>query len=401
MVVYFHGGDFTYGGSADPLWEMANFVEAYPDIVAVSFNYRLGLLGFVDFSAIPGGEEYPDAANLGLLDQIAALEWVKENIAAFGGDAEQITVMGDDAGGTSISLLAVCKRVGRLFKKAIIFSGNPYDVILSGEDSTPLASELLKAAGASGMKELLALPEEKLSELTQQLKAYLAIPRCDGELIPSEIFEAYENGAAKDIQFILCTSQNNASVYGASVGRGFSEKIFADFTEKILKLQKPEAAQRMRKLIDDEAERIGKAKAEAELLNLWLDHANVYYFSKMLHLGGGDPRLLYWDVDAVIKDLGVGDVSLVSTVLGNSAAAEAYGSVVNETIREILQTLMIKVIHGEEPALYNNEVDGVSAIKWETFPSILAVSKDKIQLQDVEDTLKDAIELLQVAGIEE
>ena len=63
--------------------------------------------------------------------------------------------------------------------------------------------------------------------------------------------------------------------------------------------------------------------------------------------------------------------------------------------------MALKVVSGEEPALYTNEVDGVDAIKWETFPSILAVSKDKIQLQDVEDTLKDAIELLQVAGIEE
>ena len=192
VIVYFHGGDFTFGGSADPLWGMDNLVKEHPDVVAVSFNYRLGLLGFIDFSAIPGGEEYPDAANLGLLDQIAALEWVKENISAFGGDAEQITVMGDDAGGTSISLLAVCKRAGGLFKKAILFSGSPYEAILSGEDSTLLASELLKAAGASGMKELLALPEERLSELTQQLKAYLATPRCDGELIPSDIFEAYK-----------------------------------------------------------------------------------------------------------------------------------------------------------------------------------------------------------------
>ena len=73
----------------------------------------------------------------------------------------------------------------------------------------------------------------------------------------------------------------------------------------------------------------------------------------------------------------------------------------NENIREILQSLIMKAVHGEEPALYNNEVDGVNAIKWDTFPSILAVSKNKIQLQAVEDTLKDAIEMLLVAGLEE
>ena len=102
----------------------------------------------------------------------------------------------------------------------------------------------------------------------------------------------------------------------------------------------------------------------------------------------------------MIKSLGVGDVSIVNTILGNSEAAAAYGNVINKTIREILQTLMMKVVHGEEPALYNNEVDGVNAIKWDTFPSILAVSKDKIQLQAAEDTLTDAKELIQAAGLE-
>ena len=61
--------------------------------MCVTFNYRLGILGFIDFSEVPGGDEYPDAINLGLLDQIAALQWIKENISALGGDPEKITVM--------------------------------------------------------------------------------------------------------------------------------------------------------------------------------------------------------------------------------------------------------------------------------------------------------------------
>ena len=400
VVVYFHGGDFSYGGSADPLWELSSFVEAHPDVVAVSFNYRLGLLGFIDFSAVPGGEEYPDAANLGLLDQIAALEWVKENIAAFGGDAEQITVMGDSSGSTSISLLAACKRVKGLFKKAILFSGSAYDAILYGNDSAPLASELLKAAGASSVKELLALPESKLNELTQQLKANMAAPRCDGKLIPADIFEAYSNGEAKDVSFIMCTSRDNASVYSATIGRGLSEMLASEAIEKILKRQKPEAAQALRKQISDKAQKVGKAKAEAEFIDLWMDNVSLCYVSKLLLSGGGDARLLYWDVDAVIKNLGVGDVSLVSTALGNSETAVAYGNVVDEAIREILQALILKVVHGEAPELFNNEIEGVSAIKWESYPSVLAVSKNRIQPQAVEDTLTNARQMLLAAGLE-
>ena len=399
VVVYFHGGDFTYGGSADPLWKMSNFVKEHPDVVAVSFNYRLGLFGFIDFSEIPGGDKYPDACNLGLLDQIAALEWVKENIAAFGGDAEQITAMGNGAGGISISLLAASERAGGLFQKAVLFSGNPHNAELHGDTSANLAAELLKASGAAGMKELLALPEGELVSLTHKLKASMATPRCDGKLIPADVFEAFQKKAAKNIPFILCTSRDNAAVYSASIGRGFSEKVIADSVEKILNQQKPKTAQNLRKMIGNETERIGKAKAEAEFCNLWMDHASVWHLSESLVTGESDVRLLYWDVDAEIKDLGVGDVNIVSTIVGNSEAAVAYGNVVNESTRKILQTLTLKVVSGEEPALYTNEVDGVDAIKWETFPSILAVSKDKIQLQNVEDALKDAKELLEAADI--
>ena len=399
VVVYFHGGDFTYGGSADPLWEMSNFVEEHPDIVAVSFNYRLGLLGFIDFSAVPGGEEYPDAANLGLLDQIAALEWAKENIAAFGGDAENVTVMGDGSGGISVSLLAAAPRAKGLFRKAVLFSGTPYSAEPDRTASAELASRLLSASGAKDMKALLALPESRLSELTQTLRHNMSSPCCDGKLIPSDAFAAYESGCARDVRFILCTARDNAGVYSASIGRGFSEKLFAEIIGKILRQQKPETAQKLRSMLDSETKRIGKAKAEASFCNLWLDRAGVCRFSEILHTGGSDVRLLYWNVDAVIKDLGAGDVNIVGTVLGNSETAVAYGNVVNETISEILQTLVLKVVHGEKPALYSNEVDGVNALSWESYPSILSVSRNGIRPQAVEEALKDAKELLRTVGL--
>ena len=395
VVVYFHGGDFTYGGVADPLWEMWSFVKKHPDVVAVSFNYRLGLLGFIDFSAVSGGEEYPDAANLGLLDQIAALEWVKENIASFGGDPERITVMGDGAGGVSIGLLSSCARVKGLFRKAILFSGIPRCAQIGGNYSTKIASELLKATGASNMDDLLAIEESTLSTLTQDLQSFMAPPKCDGKLIPADIYEAYKNGIAKDIQFILSAAEDTASAYSASVGRGLSEDLFAYYIEMICKHQKPEMSEKLKKLIADETKRIGKAKAEARFLNLFLDHIGMVQLSEALQSGGCSVRNMYWNVDAVIKDLGISDVNIVSTVLGNQEAANSYGSVVNDSVRDVLQALIVKVILDEAPELYNNEVDGVSAIKWSQYPDILAIGKKEIRLQSVEDALSDAMELIQ------
>lgn len=117
VIVIFHHGDFSYGGTADPILYSDDFNKFYPDTVIVTFNYRLGILGFMDFSEIPGGEDYPDALNLGLLDQIAALRWIKENISAFGGDPNRVTVMGFESGALSICLLRRQKKQRVFFKK--------------------------------------------------------------------------------------------------------------------------------------------------------------------------------------------------------------------------------------------------------------------------------------------
>ena len=394
VVVYFHGGDFSFGGSADPLWNLQNFVKENPDIIAVSFNYRLGFLGFMDFSAVPGGESYADACNLGLLDQMAALAWIRENIAGFGGDPERITVIGDGAGGVSISLLAAGERAGGLFRNAIVFSGNPLSAELFGSDSKKAAEQLLKAAGVSDMAGLLALTESDLHSLSQKLKACMPLPHCDGRLIPADVFGAYRSGAAKDVSFILCASRDNASAYSASVGRGFSERLISETVGRIIARQEPEKAEKLKNLVCDETERIGKAKAEAEFVNLWADQVGLLQFSSALVSGGSSVRMMFWDVEAVIKDLGTGSVNVVSSFLSNHDSAAAYGSVVNDSIRVVVQSLILKVIQGEAPALFTNELDGIDEIRWEPCPSILSVSDEQVQLQSVDDTLPDAKALL-------
>jgi len=90
----------------------------------VSINYRLGLLGFLDLSQLPDGKDYAHSANLGLLDQVEALRWVKRNIAAWGGDPDNVTIMGQSAGGGSVALLTCIDEAQGLFKRAIMMSGS-------------------------------------------------------------------------------------------------------------------------------------------------------------------------------------------------------------------------------------------------------------------------------------
>ena len=99
VMVWIHGGAFTAGGTVEPREEGTNFVKENPDAIVISIEYRLGVFGFLHLSHLPDGKDYPDAQNLGLMDQMMALKWVHENIAFFGGDPDNVTIWGQSAGG--------------------------------------------------------------------------------------------------------------------------------------------------------------------------------------------------------------------------------------------------------------------------------------------------------------
>lgn len=92
VMVWIHGGAFELGGTVEPVSELHNFVKENPEVIAVSITYRLGVFGFFHLSHLSDGKDYPDAQNLGLMDQIAALKWIHENIANFGGDPDNVTI---------------------------------------------------------------------------------------------------------------------------------------------------------------------------------------------------------------------------------------------------------------------------------------------------------------------
>jgi len=94
VMVFIHGGGFGWGGPTDPLFEGHNFVKTHHDIIMVTITYRVSILGFLDLTQIKGGENYKEAMNIGLLDQIQALKWINQNIEFFGGDKNNVTLVG-------------------------------------------------------------------------------------------------------------------------------------------------------------------------------------------------------------------------------------------------------------------------------------------------------------------
>ena len=105
VMVWIHGGGFCAESQASPLYDLTGISKQSPDILFVSIDYRLGFLGFMNFERVPGGENFKEAGNLGLLDQLEALRWVQKNIAGFGGDPDNVTIFGESAGSASVTFL--------------------------------------------------------------------------------------------------------------------------------------------------------------------------------------------------------------------------------------------------------------------------------------------------------
>ncbi|MFB7517202.1 carboxylesterase/lipase family protein [Streptomyces sp. NPDC056144] len=220
VMVWIHGGSLLHGSSAVPVYDGTAF--ARDGVVLVSLNYRLGIEGFGVF---------PDApANLGLRDQIAALTWVRENVAAFGGDPERVTVFGESAGAISIAALLTSPLAKGLFRRAVLQSGPPAALPL---DAARTATEAVAAAlGVPATAEAFARvdPERLLaaqteatakgSPLTDGPSFQVAV---DGEVVPRDPVEALDAGASADVDLLLGTTSEEYRLW--FVPGGLTDRI--------------------------------------------------------------------------------------------------------------------------------------------------------------------------------
>ena len=393
VLVLFHHGDFTCGGSVDPLLYGDSYVAGHPDTVFVSFNYRLGIFGFIDFSDVPGGVSRPDTLNLGLLDQIAALKWIKENIAAFGGDPERITVLGFESGATSILLLAVSAQAKGLFQRAFIFNGSPVSAYDTPEASRALARNLLKETQTATMEELLQLKTEALKDAAQRLWQNMCAPTCDGSLIPVDVYQACQDGAASGVEFIIGIPSHETRVFKSLVGdQKYRDGIIAAVAD-MKNCMDVSTSNTVQAYIETQTASSTELEAKSKLVDQWLALC-IYRIAVKLSEGGNKVHLVYWDEKPLIENLGSGTVDAAAALLGNEDALQMYGGVMNADLSELLQTLLQKFIDGEALQLYRNEVGGVDAFTWKAFPKALIVSDGKLQCEPLEGRITELKGLL-------
>lgn len=217
VMVFFHGGAYGWGGTADPLYDGSNFVKENPDIILITAAYRIGLTGFVDLSYLDGGEDYPDAPNLGILDQIESLRWARQNIRAFGGDPDNVTIFGESAGGGSVSLLPIIPEAKGLFRRVIAQSGS-VALTYSKAECEDFTRRLMDESGAKSMKELLALGEDALMRINEKINQYNNFPQRDGKLIPIDPYEAYRSGMTRDVDMLMGTNANESNYWVGEIG---------------------------------------------------------------------------------------------------------------------------------------------------------------------------------------
>ena len=204
VMVWIHGGGFVAGSSSEPRQDAGNLSKN--GVMVVSFNYRLGVFGFLALPDLTEESEHHASGNYGLLDQVAALRWVKENIAAFGGDPDNVTIFGQSAGSSSVSALMASPLTQGLFQKAIGESGalfsstRPPMSLTDAENSGVRWAD--SAFGNASVNALRAMPAQVVLDAALRVPRERFRPDIDGYFLPTDCRSIYAEGKQRHIPLL-------------------------------------------------------------------------------------------------------------------------------------------------------------------------------------------------------
>ncbi len=220
VMVWLHGGAFSYGSANSPRYDSTHLARRN-DVVVFALNHRLNIFGHLDLSKV-GGERFAQSGNVGVLDLVLGLQWVRENASRFGGDPDNVTIFGQSGGGGKVCALMSMPEAKGLFHKAIVQSGASVR-FAEPERTTRLADAVLKHLGiaATDLEALQQLPLEKLQTAVTPAQATLGKPRyplldrynfgpvVDGKLMPHQPFHS----ASDDIPVLVGDTKDEAAIF--------------------------------------------------------------------------------------------------------------------------------------------------------------------------------------------
>ena len=348
VMVFIHGGSYGWGGTSDPLYDGHRFVRRQRNVVLVTVNYRIGLFGFMDFSGVKGGEAYRESGNLGLLDQICALSWIRGNIRGFGGDPDNVTLFGESAGASSVSLLPLIDSAKGLFKRVIAESGS-IAFTYSREEAQALTARLLQETGASCMEELAALDEDRIRKINKKLNDHNIFPVRDGIILPQDLYKADEEGRGAGIDMLIGTNADETRYWIGEMGswfrywctvllfvrsiiHGFNEEDRA-LAEAFLTLQKGSAAHRATEFFNELVFRVPSI-VQASL------HAE----------NGGNTYMYYWTKRSAIPHYGACHAVELAYVFGNVGETIYTGKKADKKLSDTVQDMWVRFAASGNPS---------------------------------------------------
>lgn len=243
VYVFIHGGSFIHGDGSQPAYDGESMAEQ--GIVYVSINYRLGVFGFMSHPELSQESGYGGSGNYGLLDQVAALEWIKKNISQFGGDPNRVTIGGESVGAQSVSAHMVSPLSKGLFTGAIAESGSLIDVrtmVLPLKKSEALGTELSGLSKSKTIAQMRSIPAEKLLKLVEKGNPRRFRPVVDGYFLKENPEKTFMEGRQTNVPLLVGWNAQevpaaalfrlrriNAKNYKAAV-----EKIYGERADDVL-----------------------------------------------------------------------------------------------------------------------------------------------------------------------
>ncbi|MGH6957756.1 MAG: carboxylesterase/lipase family protein, partial [Caulobacteraceae bacterium] len=214
VMVWLHGGGFANGSGGAAMYDGAALTSR-GDVVTVTVNHRLNVFGYLNLAELGG---HPSSGLAGMLDIVLVLEWVRDNIAAFGGDASNVTIFGESGGGMKVSLLLAMPGAKGLFHRAIVQSG-PGLRAVSGEASGRHAKALFDELGlkAGDLEKLQALPAARVQEAAAKAVSGGPMggfsPCVDGLALPRDPFQPDAPEVSKDVPVLIGTNKDEATLF--------------------------------------------------------------------------------------------------------------------------------------------------------------------------------------------
>jgi len=215
IMVWLHGGGYVTGSGSSNGYDGSRLAER-GDVVVVTLNHRLNALGYSYLGGLTDDPKYADSGNLGSLDIVRALEWVRDHAHAIGGDADNVTIFGESGGAAKVSTLMAMEDARGLFQRAIAQSGSMSLAGFTPRVGTPLAKNLMETAGVSSVEELAAMPIDDFIAAMMKSRSRGAYyrPVVDGRSLTRQPYTPDANPVSADIPLLVGTNNNEMRLQG-------------------------------------------------------------------------------------------------------------------------------------------------------------------------------------------